>query len=66
MKNILSGVQHIQFVATDVNYSVLCVPNSQVLANVLDTFKQGSGIAFATYKKPKDFGERSKSRFNVL
>ena len=58
-------MQHIKIVKTNSSHMVLSVPNTQVLANVLDTFKQGSGIAFATYKKPKDFRERGNGNYHL-
>ena len=60
VKNILLGVQHINYVRSDSEHTVISVPNKQVLNNVIDTFKQKSGIAFATYRKPKDFGDRGE------
>ena len=58
VKNVLAGVQHLTFVARNDHYSVVSVPNKQVLENVIDQFKQRSGISFASYRKPKDFAER--------
>lgn len=60
VKNLLGGVQHVTFVARDEHHSVVSVPNKQVMENVIDQFKQRSGISFASYRKPKDFGERGK------
>ena len=60
VKNILLGVQHINYVRSDSEHTVISVPNKQVLNNVIDTFKQKSGIAFAIYRKPKDFGDRGE------
>lgn len=60
VKNILLGVQHINYVRSDSEHTVISVPNKQVLNNVIDTFKQKSGIAFAIYRKPKDFGDRGQ------
>ena len=55
MKNILLGVQHINYMKSDPQHTVISVPNKQVLNNVIDIFKQKSGIAFAMYRTPKDF-----------
>ena len=53
MKNILLGVQYINYIQSDPQHTVISVPNKQVLNNVIDIFKQKSGIAFAMYMKPK-------------
>ena len=65
VKNLLAGVQHLTFVARDEHHSVVSVPNNKVMENVIDQFKQKSGISFASYRKPKDFGERGnwKNKF---
>ena len=60
MKNILLGVQHINYIQSDSQHTLITVPNKQVLNNVIDIFKQKSRIAFATYRKPKDFGDRGE------
>ena len=60
MKNVLLGVQHIKYIQSDSQHTVISVPNKQVLNNVIDIFKQKFGIAFATYRKPKDFGDHGE------
>ena len=61
VKNLLLGVQHINYIQSDSEHTVISVPNKQVLNNVIDTFKQKSGISFTTYRKPKDFGDRGEN-----
>ena len=61
VKNLLLGVQHINYIQSDSEHTVISVPNKQVLNNVIDTFKQKLGISFATYRKPKDFGDRGEN-----
>ena len=61
MKNLLLGLHHVNYIQSDSEHTVVSVPNKQVLNNVIDTFKQKSGIAFATYRKPKDFGEKGEN-----
>ena len=60
VKNVLLGVRHINYIQSDPQHTVISVPNKQVLNNVIDIFKQKSGIAFATYRKPKDFGDQGE------
>lgn len=60
MKNLLQGVQHITYIQSNSQHTVISVPNKQVLNNVIDVFKQKSGIVFSTYRKPKQFGERGE------
>ena len=62
MKNLLIGIQHVNYIQSDSEHTVVSVPNKQVLNNVIDAFKQRSGISFATYRKPKDFGQRGENR----
>ena len=55
---VLKGMQHISIVCRDNSHTVVSCPNSHIMAKVIDTFKQRSGVSFATYRKPKDFGDR--------
>ena len=56
--NLLRGLPNITVAERNYLHTVIAVDNTQVMAKVLDVFKQRTGNTFSVYRHPKEFGQR--------
>ena len=56
--NLLCGLPNITVVERNYLHMVIAVDNTQLMAKVLDVFKQRTGNTFSVHRRPKEFGQR--------
>ena len=58
VSNLLRGVPNITVCQRNYLHTVIGVDNMQIMAKVIDVFKQRTGNTFSVHRHPKEFGQR--------